>query len=468
MNAYITGPRLRRAATAALLAALPLAGLTACEEVDRSLAVTDPDIINPGDVNSAAAAEALRLGAIARLNQATSGGESFWLLGGLMADEWRSSDTFVQRDQTDQRAVEDNNANVSDAFRSAQRAFLAATIAGRELGDFEQPGWQVGEMHVIQAYIENLLGEHMCNGIPFSVLNAEGAEEYSPRLTTSEVFERAIAHADSAIAAASGDEADDERVRNAAAVMKARALVNLGRYAEAAAAVADVPTDFEIVNEHSQTSRSNQIWALNNSGARWTMSLGEGGNGLDFVVNDPRVPACRPSRTDEATVPAFLEPCPGGTASRPFDRATPVPFLVQQKWPERESPAAWVNGIEARLIEAEAALAGGGDWLGILNTLRAGVDGLAPLTDPGTAEGRVDLLFKERAFWLFSTGHRLGDLRRLIRQYGRAEDDVFPTGEWYLGASYGDDVNFPIPQSEHNNPQVDVPTDAPVCIDRNA
>jgi hypothetical protein len=60
MNAYITGPRLRRAATAALLAALPLAGLTACEEVDRSLAVTDPDIINPGDVNSAAAAEALR------------------------------------------------------------------------------------------------------------------------------------------------------------------------------------------------------------------------------------------------------------------------------------------------------------------------------------------------------------------------------------------------------------------------
>ena len=31
----------------------------------------------------------------------------------------------------------------------------------------------------------------------------------------------------------------------------------------------------------------------------------------------------------------------------------------------------------------------------------------------------MDLLFSERAFWMFATGHRLGDMRRLIRQYGR-------------------------------------------------
>jgi len=48
-----------------------------------------------------------------------------------------------------------------------------------------------------------------------------------------------------------------------------------------------------------------------------------------------------------------------------------------------------------------------------------GVAELAALTDPGTAEARVDLLFRERAFWFFLTGHRQGDLRRLIRQYGR-------------------------------------------------
>ena len=44
-----------------------------------------------------------------------------------------------------------------------------------------------------------------------------------------------------------------------------------------------------------------------------------------------------------------------------------------------------------------------------------GVAKLGPLQDPGTPDGRVDLLFHERAFWLYLTGHRQGDLRRLIR-----------------------------------------------------
>jgi len=53
---------------------------------------------------------------------------------------------------------------------------------------------------------------------------------------------------------------------------------------------------------------------------------------------------------------------------------------------------------------------------------------------------------------MFSTGHRLGDLRRLIRQYNRPENTVFPTGVWFKGGPYGSDVNFPIPFSETNNP----------------
>src|SRR5581483_874628 len=103
------------------------------------------------------------------------------------------------------------------------------------------------------------------------------------------------------------------------------------------------------------------------------------------------------------------------------------------------------SGVEARLIEAEAALAAGdASWLTILNRLRTdgtfttaphpgdptvtdttwgpgvgavlfpnGLPGLRPLTDPGTPAARVDLLFAERAAWLFLTGHRLGDMRRL-------------------------------------------------------
>jgi hypothetical protein len=55
-------------------------------------------------------------------------------------------------------------------------------------------------------------------------------------------------------------------------------------------------------------------------------------------------------------------------------------------------------------------------------------------------------------------------MRRLIRQYGRAANTVFPTGTWHKGGNYGTDVNFPVPQAEQNNPNAG----AASCIDRNA
>jgi len=121
------------------------------------------------------------------------------------------------------------------------------------------------------------------------------------------------------------------------------------------------------------------------------------------------------------------------------------------------------DGIEARLIEAEALLQTPDlpGMTGILNDLRAAQD-LDPLAVPGTQAEGVDLLFSERAFWMFATGHRLGDMRRLIRQYGRSADTVFPSGSYIKGGNYGDDVNLPIPQEEGNNPN------AAGCLDRNA
>jgi hypothetical protein len=56
-------------------------------------------------------------------------------------------------------------------------------------------------------------------------------------------------------------------------------------------------------------------------------------------------------------------------------------------------------------------------------------------------------------------GHRVGDLRRLTYQYGRAPETVWPTGPYQdgnpdkQGTNYGPDVNLPIPQEESNNPQ---------------
>jgi hypothetical protein len=120
----------------------------------------------------------------------------------------------------------------------------------------------------------------------------------------------------------------------------------------------------------------------------------------------------------------------------------------------RTASVVAASGIEARLIEAEAKLASGSsaEWLRSLNDLRASV-GLGPLADPGTPAKRVGLQFRERAFWLFSQGYRLGDLRRLIRQYGRAPESVFPTGRYHKdNLTIGTDIDIVIPDTERNNP----------------
>jgi hypothetical protein len=78
------------------------------------------------------------------------------------------------------------------------------------------------------------------------------------------------------------------------------------------------------------------------------------------------------------------------------------------------------------------------------------------LTDPGTDSARVAMLFSERGYWLFLTGHREGDLRRQLRQYPQwfhSQAQVYPTGTYpALGApEYGSDVTAPIPGSEYLN-----------------
>ena len=91
-------------------------------------------------------------------------------------------------------------------------------------------------------------------------------------------------------------------------------------------------------------------------------------------------------------------------------------------------------------------------YLATLNAARATKAGLSPLTDPGTAAARVDMLFRERAFWMYFTSHRLGDMRRLIRQYGRGTETVFPTGPYLHGGVYGTEVVLVPAQTELNNP----------------
>ena len=267
-----------------------------------------------------------------------------------------------------------------------------------------------------------------------------GTVNYGQPQTTSQMLASAIAKFDSALAitAANGPSGYQTSMTNLASVGLGRALLDSGLYADAAAAVAAVPTDFEYDIEHSANSanQNNGIWEFSWNTGRWGVADVEGGNGLDFIsANDPRV--------------QVADNGPGFNGND--ENFAPL------KYPQRTSPAPVATGSEARLIEAEAALAGGGSATPILNTLRA-TAGLAALPAPGTPDAAVDQLFRERAFWLFLTSHCVGDLRRLIRQYHCGAETVFPTGTYFqnggVAGTYGTDVNLHHPEAGSQQPQL--------------
>ena len=460
MPNFLTARHARRGL--AVFGALAVFATAACS-VDEILDVTDPDIINPEDLQTPAGATALRNGAYARLVQITGGSsaqsESFWLMGGLMADEWRSGDTFLERNETDARSVRVQNSILETTQRLAHRARVTALQAriSSQANDPTAAAWQIAEMLLIQAYAEIMLAEHVCNGIPLSyVLNGTAFD--SDPLTNAQVFTIAAAHADSALALlGTGTDANTVRTRGRANAIKARALLDLGQFTQAAAAATLVPAGMTWNVDFSDNTWYNQLWSLNNSAGRYTLpATAEGPLGMDWVgTQDPRVPNCRGGTTA----------CNAAGATDPivFDNASGLPRWAQLIYPTRYSSVPITNYTESRLIIAEALMrAGNATFVDTLNALRATVTGLLPLVDPVTQTAREDLLFRERGFWLFGRGYRLGDMRRLIRQYSRPVNSVFPSGTYIKGGTFGTDVNFPVVQAEQNNPKFSG------CLDRNA
>jgi len=421
------------------------------------LDTNQPNIVEPGQLDSPAGAEARRVGAISDFGFGKDGDgdidlgrtDGIVLLGGLMSDEFVLSTTPPTQQEVDQRRVFTNNSTVFDTYFYMQRARAAAEDAARGLRQFSAAPDEtadIGEMLSLAGFGYILFGEDFCSGVPFSRLDGDTIAFGKP-LTTAEMFDSAVARFDSALAEPGVQAEEEPEITYLAAIGKARALLNLGgaaNIAAAAAAVADVPTDFVYATEHADSPKRLQNAIYNYStGFLWSLSDEEGGVGLPYRSDDdPRVP--------------FEDPEDVG-----LDGTTPQFTLLKYDQASTDVPLA--DGIEARLIEAEAdlALSNRGGMTAILNDLRD-LQGMNHLATPGTQAAATDVLFKERAFWLFATGHRLGDMRRLIRQYGKSADEVFPSGDYIKGGSYGDDVNLPLPQEVENNPN------SAGCIDRNA
>lgn len=441
-------------AAAALGAVAVLTATAACSR-DTLLGVTDRDIIDPSNLASPDGAEGQRVGAIARFKLMTALDESSWLYGGMLVDEWKSADTFTQRDETDQRVTTEENTLITTAYRRIHQTRIQAFQAVRGLQAFQPAArGKIGEMWFLKGYAELQSGLDFCNGQPFADLTAD-APDIGTSVGVNDAYRMALASFDSALTVVgTASDSLSLRVRYSAQVGRARALLNLGRQAEAGAAVAGIPRtfSFNLTWPGSQGKEDNFIWTIANSARRYTVQDSadrQGGripNAMPFVsARDPRVPVTQPSRFG-------------------FDGVTP--HDAQQVFPSYNAPVPVANWVDAQLAGAEAQLAAGNvaGWLATLNDLRTGptnigtitVAGMPALVDPGTADARLALLFRERAFWTFGRGQRLGDLRRQIRVYGRTAAQVFP-GEGGVNprknANYGSDVTLQVPQAERNNPK---------------
>lgn len=469
-SVQLRGRELRAIATAAV--GLLLFTPVACSDW---LNVQTPDIINPPDVANAAGAVGQYNGAIGAFTFAKDGDnggtEGQILVSGVLSDEYFDAETFPTRIEYDSRNITEQNTTLTTVFFNLAQARVGAEHAAAALKQYApSPKSRVGEMFNLAGMTYVMFAENYCSAVPFDERNPDGTVANGQPLTTTQMLNLAVARFDSSLVYDSGATAGPLTQKYTAQVGLGRALLDLGTPAQAAAAVAGVPTSFVYNSVHS-TATGREFNGVNwfngqapNGTGRFSVADQEGGVGLNFrSALDPRV---------QDTLNGFG-----------FDGKSPL--FVLKKYPSSTSPVPVANGVEARLIEAEAALGTPATLMADLNALRTdgnfdtvrvkkdtvkadtttvldtvyhagtgGVAGLAPLTDPGTNASRVNLLFRERAFWLFATGHRLGDLRRLVRQYGVAVDSVYPNGAYFKGAPtfFGTSTELPVPFQERNNP----------------
>lgn len=402
--------------------------LTSCDTLDDLISVEAPALVAAQDLDHPANADLLVNSAVndfrCALVHFIGAGAYVGMEWGVGADTgggsfvWYDNRNFEPFGWTSMYATGDCSGNAPNVYEPLSTARFMADDALRRLDEWGDQVPNTTELTAKAAafagYSLIFLGEAMCSA----------ALDSGPEMTPDQLFTEAVARFTRAISSADSD------IQNLARVGRARAYLNLGQYAEAAADGGAVPQGFSYDFDYSASDASteNKLYALLEREQMATIDVPY--RNMTFQGQpDPRVPVHNTGL---------------------FGPGTDIELWATSKYSSLASPVQVASWEEAQLIVAEAALEAGQlqQVVDIINALHTNV-GLPAFASTDATEIRNQLIY-ERSAELFLEGQHMQDLERFNLE-------LYPASgtQAYHGGFFSDEICFPLPEVEYsNNPNI--------------
>ncbi|MFU8861266.1 MAG: RagB/SusD family nutrient uptake outer membrane protein [Cyclonatronaceae bacterium] len=382
---------------------------------DSLIDVDTPSFVSADDLENPELAALIVNGAASDFEFAFQG---YVLTSAIFGNELGDATFTAARWEVDQRKIEPSSSRYVNAadfgvYTPLSTARFAADDALRRLdawtdAQVENRAALIATASGYAGYSYLLLGEAFCS---MSI-------DLSGELSREEIFNRAASRFERAIASA--QQVGDNNVLNMARIGYGRTLLNLGRTADAANAVQNVPDGFvfNVSASAEGNRRNNRIFQQFNS---LSVTVNPGYHDLQIGgVDDPRVPV------------EFAAQNSSG-----------VDVYRTTKYTAFGSPIALARSAEAKLIRAEAA--GGQTAVNLINELRA-VHGLPDFSSNNETEIRNQVI-EERRREFFLESQTLYDLTRYNLPLNPAPGSQYRD----QNDTYGDQRCMPLPDVERNN-----------------
>jgi len=408
--------KIRSAVTRTAVGTALVVAAVACS--DKFVEVTNPNVIDAATVDPTSGATTLALSA--QQNYATALG---WLAmyGGWFTEEANVSDTFHTRNEFGFRLISDLNGSLqTDVWAPIS---LAAASAKAVL-DLTLPN-PTSNINIARA--ATFRG--------FSILQISndfctGSLSSGPELTTAQMLDSAIVWFTKGVDVGKANASTDGiALANAALVGRARAKLQKGDKAGAAADAALVPAGF-VFNLQMTDDLTNRT-RLSNRLYQFTFDRASISVAPWYRTGDPRVPII----------------APGQTGALNGQDAVPGGFFRQTKFNAYAAPLRLASRLEADYIAAEA-----GDATAQLALIaaRRTANGQAAYAGATDAASVMAELYNQRAFEFYLEGKRVADFRRSPASV----KSMTAAGGVYLKPGYanvGTQTCYPLPRAERDN-----------------